>query len=167
MPMIPTEPASQTEASAARVCAVHGNSEAAAISAACVAIATLVPVALFQCGAITDLPDPPGPWFGSNRITTSKSAHPFGIPDALLGLASYGTTLALVLAARRGYPFRRLLRAKLSIDCGIAAFNVVRQLIVFRKMCSWCTGTALATAAMVTAGNRYLNALDYQSGFSH
>jgi uncharacterized membrane protein len=146
------------------VCAIPDSSKVAAISAAGAAIATLIPIALFQFGAIGDLPDPPGCWFDSNRITMAKSAHPFGVPDALLGLASYGGTLALVLAARGGSPFRGLLRGKLCIDGGMAAFNLVRQLISFRKVCSWCTGTALATAAMVTAANRYLNALDAGSG---
>jgi hypothetical protein len=34
-------------------------------------------------------------------------------------------------------------------DGALASFNVVRQLTGFGKMCSWCTGTALATAVML------------------
>jgi hypothetical protein len=44
---------------------------------------------------------------------------------------------------------------KLLFDGSMAAINVTRQLLSFRKLCSWCTGTALATAVLVVAGNRY------------
>jgi hypothetical protein len=62
------------------------------------AIGTLVPVALYQLAVISHLPDPPSKVFASDDITASSMAHPFGIPDSLPGLCSYGTTLALVLA---------------------------------------------------------------------
>lgn len=120
-----------------------------------VTIATLLPIALYQCHAIDHLPDPPGPYFDSDRITASKSAHPLGIPDSLLGLASYGTTMALIFAARRSQTGRTLLRTKLLLDGSMAAINVTRQVVSFRKLCSWCTGTALATAVLVAAGRRY------------
>jgi len=130
-------------------------SYAIALSATSVTIATLLPIALYQCHAIDHLPDPPGPYFDSDRITASKSAHPLGIPDSLLGLASYGTTMALIFAARRSQTGRTLLRAKLRIDGSMAAINVTRQVVSFRKLCSWCAGTALATAVLVAAGRRY------------
>jgi uncharacterized membrane protein len=120
-----------------------------------VAIATLLPIALYQCHAVKHLPDPPGPYFDSDRITASKSAHPLGIPDSLLGLASYGTTMVLLFAAQRSRTGRRLLRAKLLVDGSMAAINVTWQVVSFRKLCSWCTGTALATAVLVVAGRRY------------
>lgn len=131
------------------------TSYAITLSATAVAIATLIPVVLYQCHAIDHLPDPPGLCFDSDRITASKSAHPFGIPDSTLGVASYGATLALVLASRRSHTSRSLLRTKLLVDGSMAAINVTRQVISFRKLCSWCTGTALATAVLVVAGQRY------------
>jgi len=134
-------------------------SYAVTITAASVAIATLVPIALYQCHAIDHLPDPPGPYFDSDRITASKSAHPLGVPDGLLGLVIYGATLALALAARGSRTGRTLLRAKLLADGGMAAVNVTRQVVSFRKLCSWCTATALATAVLVVAGNRYAASL--------
>ncbi len=123
-----------------------------AITGCCVALATLVPVALFQAEVIDTLPDPPGEVFDSERITLSSAAHPLGIPDSFLGLASYGTTLALLLLANRSKVARRLLGVKLAGDASLATFNVVRQVVSFGKLCSWCTGTALATAAVVYGG---------------
>ena len=102
------------------------------------------------------LPDPPGSAFDSDGITESKAAHPLGVPDGLLGLANYGTTLALMLAARRNRTARRLLAWKLVLDGGVAGFNVVRQVVQFGKVCSWCTGTAIATGAMLIAGRKNL-----------
>ena len=116
------------------------------------AIAALMPVALFQ-GEVTDrLPDPPGEVFASERITLSATAHPLGVPDSYLGLASYGTTLALLLLSDKSAVAKRLLGAKLVVDAGMASFNMVRQVVKFRKLCSWCTGTALATGLIVYGG---------------
>jgi hypothetical protein len=72
-----------------------------AVTGAALALGTLVPVALYQTGMLRSLPDPPGAIFDSEWITSSKDAHPLGIPDALLGLGSYGATLALLLAGGR------------------------------------------------------------------
>jgi uncharacterized membrane protein len=127
-----------------------------AIAAAGTAIATLIPVALYQCGSIPHLPDPPGAYFASEAITSSKAAHPLGIPDSLPGLASYGISMALLLAARKSSTARTLLHAKLLADGSLAAINMTRQIISFRKLCSWCTGTALATAVLVPAGLAFL-----------
>lgn len=126
--------------------------KAVALTGCGLALAALVPVALFQGEVIDRLPDPPGEIFDSERVTLSKAAHPFGVPDSYLGLASYGTTLTLLLLADRNVMARRLLGAKLVGDAAFAGFNVVRQVVSFRKMCSWCTGTALATALIVYGG---------------
>jgi uncharacterized membrane protein len=131
-----------------------------AIAAATAAVATLVPVALYQGGAIEELPDPPGEWFDSERITSGKSAHPLGIPDSYLGLASYGLTLLLLVKARKSKVARVLLGAKLDADGSMAAVNFGRQVVSFHKLCSWCSGTALATAVMVPAGKAYLRELE-------
>jgi uncharacterized membrane protein len=124
---------------------------AATIIACSAAIVTLVPVALHQLGALKHLPDPPCAAFDSDSITESQAAHPLGIPDGLLGLASYSTTMALMLAARKDDHAKHLLALKLAADGSLAAFNVVRQVVQFRKLCSWCTGTAAATAIMLFA----------------
>lgn len=126
--------------------------EKIALAGCGVALGTLAVVALFQTGAIDSLPDPPGKIFASERITLSKMAHPMGIPDSLLGLGSYGATLTLLLLAEEHAWARRALGAKLVADAGAASFNAVRQVVRFGKLCSWCTGTALATAVMVYGG---------------
>jgi len=127
-----------------------------AIAAASAAIATLVPVALYQCHAIGNLPDPPGAWFDSEEITSSKAAHPLGVPDSLPGLGSYGITLALAILSRRSVLARKLFGAKLVLDGGMATVNVARQIVSFRRLCSWCMGTALMTAVLVPAGRKYV-----------
>ena len=119
------------------------------------AMLTLVPVAAFQLGAVRRLPDPPGAIFASERLTLSPMAHPLGIPDSLLGLTSYGVTLGLVVASRRA-DVRRLLAYKLAGDVAAATFNMVRQVVRFRSLCSWCTGTALCTLGMGYAGRHLL-----------
>ena len=122
------------------------------IVACCSALATLVPVALYQTGLVGSLPDPPSAVFDSERITMSKTAHPLGIPDALLGLGSFGATLALALLAKRSPLAGKALGAKLTLDASAAAFNAGRQIIEFRRLCSWCTATAIAAGVMAYAG---------------
>ena len=125
-------------------------------AACCAALATLVPVALYQTGVIQHLPDPPLPVFDSDRITLSKMAHPLGVPDALLGLGSFCVTLALILISRNHRPPRKMLGAKLALDGAAATFNMGRQVIRFRSLCSWCTGTALAAGIMAASGRRLI-----------
>lgn len=127
------------------------------IAACSIAIAALVPVALFQCGVVEHLADPPGWFFDSESITASQDAHPFGIPDSLLGLASYGTTLVLAIRAPRSCVIRSALGAKLLLDAGMATVNTGKQFFRFKRACSWCMITAGATAVMVVAGRRYLD----------
>lgn len=122
------------------------------LTACCGALAALVPVALYQTGVISHLPDPPCPVFDSDGITQSKAAHPFGIPDALLGFASFSVTLALIVASRSNAKARRLLGAKLALDAGAAAFNATRQVVSYGKLCSWCMGTAISAGVMTYAG---------------
>ncbi len=127
------------------------------IGSCCAALATLVPVALFQTGILPALPDPPLRVFDSERITMSAAAHPLGIPDGLLGLASFGATLALALLARRHQTAKQLLGAKLTLDASAAAFNAGRQVVRFGKLCSWCTGTALAAGMMAYGGREAIH----------
>jgi uncharacterized membrane protein len=122
------------------------------LAASAAAILTLIPVAAHQLGYLDHLPDPPGELFASDQITMSKAAHPFGVPDSLLGLGSYGVTLSLTLLARKQPKARTLLALKLAADGALASFNSIRQVVSFRKLCSWCTATALCTAVMVYAG---------------
>lgn len=128
------------------------HNDALLLGACCSALATLVPVALYQTGVLSRLPDPPMSMFDSERITMSKAAHPLGIPDALLGLSSFGATLTLAILARRHRKARSLLGAKLVLDASAAAFNAGRQVFSFGKLCSWCTGTAMSAGVMAYAG---------------
>jgi len=74
------------------------------------------------------------------------------VPDALIGLASYAVTLGLLLATRYTAYAKPLLRAKLNVDATAAATNVIRQVVTFRRICSWCAATALCTAVIVSCG---------------
>ena len=115
-------------------------------------ITTLLPILLHQLGVLDHLPDPPSKIFDSDRITESKAAHPLGIPDGLLGLGSFGMTLGLAVVARSNPHVRKYLALKLAGDTAVAGVNVVRQVISFRKLCSWCTGTALGAFAATAIG---------------
>ena len=126
------------------------------LAATSAALLTLVPVLAHQLGILSHLPDPPSRVFASDHITESSAAHPFGIPDGLLGVGSYGMTLTLALLAPRHPMARKLLAAKLIADGSLAAVNVVRQIASFGQLCSWCTATAFCTGAMLFAGRKVI-----------
>jgi uncharacterized membrane protein len=115
---------------------------------------TLGVVAARQLGVVDRLPDPEGEVWDSNGIVMSKAAHPGGIPDGVLGMASYGVTLGLLLLAEDAEWMRPVARAKLAMDAAAAAANTVRQVMVFGRVCSWCMATVVCTAAMVGLGWR-------------
>ena len=131
---------------------VSSSGDALLIVGCGAALATLVPVALYQTGVVARLSDPPSRIFDSERIASSKAAHPFEVPDALLGLASFGSTLALIFLARRSPAAKKLLGAKLTLDAAAGAFNAGRQIVSFGKLCACCTGTAISAGVMAYAG---------------
>ena len=133
-----------------------GSNDALLLGACGAALATLVPVALYQTGLLKHLPDPPASLFDSQRIASSKAAHPFGVPDALLGLASFGATMALILLARRSPVAKQMLGAKLVLDAAAGSFNAGRQVVSFGKLCSCCTGTAISAGVMAYAGRHLI-----------
>jgi uncharacterized membrane protein len=120
------------------------------------ALVTLVPIAVSQLGLLRHLPDPPSRIFDSDKITGSPLARPFGIPDSLLGMASYSATLGLILLAHERPLVRKLLAMKLVADGVAAGVNTTRQITSFRKLCSWCMATAICTTAMVVAGRKVI-----------
>jgi uncharacterized membrane protein len=140
----------------AKVCAIH---KGMAVACCCAAMATLAPVALVQMHIIRDLPELPGRLFNSKQVVTSEGAYHFGIPDGVLGLASYGLTLALLVAATPERPIvRRLLRGKLAWDATMAIRNVRKQVTEHKRVCSWCIGAAVATAGLVFFGRKVRDA---------
>lgn len=133
-----------------------GYDEHLLLGSCCAALATLIPVSLYQTGLVAKLPDPPVAVFDSEKITRSKAAHPFGIPDGLVGMVSFGTTLALILLAKRSPVATKLLGAKLIFDASAAAFNAGRQVVQFKKLCSWCAAAAASAGVMAYAGRELI-----------
>lgn len=139
-----------------------------AIACCCVAIGSLVPVVMLQLGKIDDLPDFPARIFNTKKIVLSKSAFPLGIPDGMLGIGSYAVTLLLLTTAKPSRPLlQAALRGKLMVDGAMAARNTRKQITNFGRICTWCMGTAVATAGVVyfarkgrEADRRHRRALD-------
>ncbi len=145
--LLESQSETETAVTECGACSVH---KGMAIAFCSIAIASLVPVVLVQLRVIKNLPDPPGSIFDSKRIVTSKSAYRLGIPDGVLGLGSYSITLVLLITATPSRPLLRgALRAKLLLDGTVAARKARGQMKQFGRICSWCMGTALATAGVV------------------
>ena len=108
-------------------------------------------VSLYQTGIVRHLPDPPLPGFDSDRVDASGEAYEtLKTPDATLGIASYGTTLALIgmgAGDRAGtHPWIPLLAAaKLGYDGAGAAWLTAEQVSKHRALCFYCLAACAAT----------------------
>ena len=115
-------------------------------------------ITLYQTGIIQHLPDPPLPYFNSDKVDASAEAYSyFATPDAVLGLTSYGMTM--VLAAMGGkdrateLPWLPLaLAAKVALDTLQAGRLTIDQWTKHRAFCIWCllaAGTTFASVPLV------------------
>jgi uncharacterized membrane protein len=112
-------------------------------------------ISAYQLGLIEHLPDPPLPFFDSDKVDASREAYSmFRVPDGTLGLGSYAATL--VLAAMGGKdraetaPLIPLaLAAKVAFDAAQAGKLTVDQITKHRALCFYCLVAAGATFAAV------------------
>ncbi|WP_165985232.1 vitamin K epoxide reductase family protein [Streptomyces sp. YIM 98790] len=112
-------------------------------------------VALYQFGLVKHLPEPPLPGVDADRVDASGEAYALlHTPDAALGLASVGATLALTGAgSRRRHRERPWLvfaaTGKVAADAAMALWLTAEQLTKHRRICSWCTLAAACHLAAV------------------
>lgn len=126
-----------------------------AVALALVATGALGVVEAYQTGLLRSVPEPPLPGLGADEVDASGEAyHLFGTPDAALGIASYGVTLALVGAGTpdraQSAPWLPLLAAaKACGDALASSYLFVEQVSKHRRICSWCTVAAVANLAVL------------------
>lgn len=113
--------------------------------------AVLGGIALFQLGIIKHLPDPPWGPFDADAVHGSPEAYVFGIPDALLGIASYAATAGLAaMGPKDRYRCARwiplAMASKASLDAAMAGKLTADEALKFRKFSLWSLLVAAATA---------------------
>lgn len=122
-----------------------------------VATGALSVVGLYQFGLLRRVPEPPLPGLGADEVDAAGEAYVLlHTPDSTLGIVSAGVSLAL---AGMGGPRRAsehpvlplLLFGKLLLDGVSGLYLTAEQLTKHRKICSWCTVTAVALVASVPA----------------
>ncbi len=127
------------------------RSDATLATLAGAALAVGVPVALRQLGVIERLPDVRWRGFDANRVTTSREAYPFGIPDGVPASLLYATELGLV-AARRRWPAEwidRVLAACVAGGAIGAAYYAYQMAAVEKRACIYCLTAIALHFAMV------------------
>ncbi len=112
-------------------------------------------VSLYQIGIIKHLPDPPLPYFSSDKVDAGAEAYSMlSMPDAPIGLGSYAATLALAAMGSEDRAAERpwiplALAAKVALDAAQAGKLSVDQWTKHRAFCFWCLIAAGATFATV------------------
>jgi uncharacterized membrane protein len=122
-----------------------------------IATGALSVVGLYQFGVSRRVPEPSLPGLGAGAVDASGEAYAvLRTPDSALGIASAG--VSLVLAGMGGadratqQPLIPLaLFAKCVVDAAGGLYLTAEQLTKHRKVCSWCTVSALALVASVPA----------------
>lgn len=118
-------------------------------------VAAMAPIALYQMGIIRHLPEPPLPGLDADKVDAAGEAYAIlGTPDAVLGIVSYGATMALAAVGGEGRavdkPWLPLaLAAKVAVDALNAGRLSVDQWAKHRAFCSWCLLGAVASLASV------------------
>ena len=114
-------------------------------------------VSLYQTGVIKGLPDPPLPYFDSEKVDAGAEAYSMlSMPDAPLGLGSYAVTLSLAAMGGEARASERpwiplALAAKTVLDALQAGKLTVDQWTKHRAFCVWCliaAGCTFATVAL-------------------
>ena len=115
----------------------------------------LAVVGLYQFGLIRSVPEPRLPGLDADRVDASGEAYELlHTPDSALGIVSAGVSLVL---AGMGGPQRHrehpviplALLAKSLFDAGGGLFLTAEQLTKHRRLCSWCTASAVLLLATV------------------
>lgn len=120
---------------------------------ALVAAGSMAAISLYQLGIIPHLPEPPIPGLDADKVDAADQAYEkLSAPDAVLGLHSYTTTLALIAMGgkdrARTSPWIPLaLAAKAVVDTVQAGKLTVDQWTKHRAFCSYCLVAAGATFA--------------------
>ena len=110
-------------------------------------------VAAYQMGLLKHLPEPPLAMLDADKVDASPEAYwPGSTPDAALGLLQAAATMALAGMGpqdrwRTSPWIPLLLAAKAAGDAAGAALLTAEQVTRHRRICSYCTVAAAATAA--------------------
>lgn len=114
-------------------------------------------VGLYQFGILRRVPEPSLPGLDADAVDASGEAYTMlRTPDSTLGVLNAGVTLALAgmgpADRARQQPWVPVaLLAKCVADAVAGAYLTAEQVTKHRKICSWCTVSALALAASVPA----------------
>lgn len=121
------------------------------LSASCL----MAGLSLYQMGVIGRLPELPHRAFDANTVDASAQAYQLGgMPDATLGVVSYGMTAALAAAGGMRPPayLSLALVAKAGIDVAWALKLTADQAFKHRVACSWClAASALSLSTLGSA----------------
>jgi uncharacterized membrane protein len=109
---------------------------------------------LYQTGIMKRLPDLPARFFDANKVTSSKKAFEFGMPDApgasllyslIMTLATYGGNRRL----KRHYSIDLLLLAAVVINASFAVQYFINMLVKQKKICLYCVAATLTNISML------------------
>lgn len=117
-----------------------------------VGLAAMAAVALRQTGVVSHLPDPAIKGFDSDKVNMSSTAFPLGIPDGLIGFASYGANVPLALVGGRNRACDRpwlpiALSGKAAVDTLVSAWYLYQMPTREKAWCGYCITAAIASFA--------------------
>ena len=118
-------------------------------------------LSLYQTGIIKKLPDLPLSLFDANKVSASKEAFLFGLPDGPIASTLYSLTMVLATAGGskrtgRSFVFDKLLNGLVSISAAVGLFYL-SAMVKNKKVCLYCfTGAVInfASAAIQLAPKR-------------
>jgi uncharacterized membrane protein len=112
-------------------------------------MAAMSAVSALQMGIVSHLPDPPIRGFDSDKVNTSKTAYPFGIPDGTLALSGFAGNILLAAwgDARRAReePWIPIVAAgKALLEAVVAGWYFYQMPTKEKAWCGYCIAGAAA-----------------------
>lgn len=137
----------------------YGNSSSlsrrrAIIAISLLGIANASLMTLYQTGILKKLPDLPIKYFDANRVTSSKKAFEFGMPDApganllyslIMTLAVYGGNRSL----KRHYFIDQLMLGVVVVNASFAVQYFYNMLTKQKRVCLYCVAATLTNLSML------------------
>ena len=112
-------------------------------------------VGLYQFGLLKSVPEPSLPGLDADRVDASGEAYELlSTPDSALGIVSAGVSLVLAgMGGAKRYEEQPwiplLLLAKSVVDAAGGLYLTAEQVTKHKRVCSWCTASAVLLVATV------------------
>ena len=123
------------------------------IALSLIGMGAMTAVTLLQTGIVKHLPDPPLPYFDSDKVNSSDTAYAMGVPDGAMSLASLAANIPLASFGGENRAEKMPLvplaaAAKSTVEAVVAGWYFYQMPTKEKKWCGYCIVGAAANVGI-------------------